>query len=468
VKMQAATLFVLVGVLSSVNGLIDLNVGTDVQLFEWSWPDVAYECENFLSKKGYRSVQVSPPTEHIQGSQWWTRYQPVTYTLTSRSGNEAQFKDMIHRCAAVNVSIVVDAVINHMAAGSGTGIAGSAYGSRQYPFYGPQDFHHNSNSVTSNCQVNDYTNKYNVQYCDLVGLPDLLTSSDYVQGQIAAYINKVASYGVKGIRIDAAKHQDANELAGITRRLPSSNFYIGTEVIGSAGEAVQPSMYYSIGQVTEFYFSDYLCDNVKVENKMQYLKTFGETWGLMPDKYAAVFMDNHDTQRNGRAQLTYKNGDLYTFANIFMLAWNYGNPRVMSSYYFTNTDMGPPSVGVSGGKNCMDNKNWVCEHRWGPIANMVAWRKTAKTSGVSNWQQGNANQIAFSRGNAFIALNRGSSTWTATLKTGLAAGTYCQIIGDTNADNIATCPTVTVDASGSATFTVKGLSAAAIHAGAKK
>jgi len=42
---------------------------------------------------------------------------------------------------------------------------------------------------------------------------------------------------------------------------------------------------------------------------------------MMPDQYAAVFMDNHDTQRNGRAQLTYKNGDLYTFANIFMLAW---------------------------------------------------------------------------------------------------------------------------------------------------
>ena len=112
---------------------------------------------------------------------------------------------MVTRCNAVNVSIIVDAVINHMAAGSGTGIAGSSYGSRSYPYYSPSDFHHNSNSDTSNCAVTDYTNKYNVQYCDLSGLPDLLTSSSYVQTQIVNYITSMISYGIKGIRIDAAK-----------------------------------------------------------------------------------------------------------------------------------------------------------------------------------------------------------------------------------------------------------------------
>jgi alpha-amylase len=111
----------------------------------------------------------------------------------------------------VNVGIVVDAVINHMAAGSGVGIAGSSFGNRQYKFYSPNDFHHNTNDIYHNCQVTNYKDKYNVQYCDLVGLPDLMTSSDYVQGQIAGYINKVAAMGVVGIRIDAAKHQDDGE-----------------------------------------------------------------------------------------------------------------------------------------------------------------------------------------------------------------------------------------------------------------
>ncbi len=55
--------------------------------------------------------QVSPPTENVVGWEptpgvkrpWWERYQPVSYTLTTRSGNEAQFQSMVNRCNAVGV-----------------------------------------------------------------------------------------------------------------------------------------------------------------------------------------------------------------------------------------------------------------------------------------------------------------------------------------------------------------------------
>src|SRR5690554_7512158 len=63
------------------------QAGAFVHLFEWTWSDVAQECENFLGPKGFSAVQVSPPQEHIQGSAWWTRYQPVSYQLNSRSGD---------------------------------------------------------------------------------------------------------------------------------------------------------------------------------------------------------------------------------------------------------------------------------------------------------------------------------------------------------------------------------------------
>ena len=89
----------------------------------------------------------------------------MTYNFVSRSGNETQFIDMVSRCNSAGVSIVVDAVINHMAAGSGTGVGGSSYGSRNYPFYSQQDFHHYDGNSNSNCQVNNYYDKYNVQYC---------------------------------------------------------------------------------------------------------------------------------------------------------------------------------------------------------------------------------------------------------------------------------------------------------------
>ena len=59
--------------------------------------------------------------EHIQGGQWWTRYQPVSYKLESRSGSRQQFISMVDRCKAAGVNIFVDAVINHMSGRDGAG-----------------------------------------------------------------------------------------------------------------------------------------------------------------------------------------------------------------------------------------------------------------------------------------------------------------------------------------------------------
>ena len=91
---------------------------------QWRWEDVALECEKYLGPMGYSAVQVSPATEDIGDfaagqsfPEWYTRYQPVSYKIISRSGSEAAFKDMVSRCRAVGVDIIVDVVLNHMAAG---------------------------------------------------------------------------------------------------------------------------------------------------------------------------------------------------------------------------------------------------------------------------------------------------------------------------------------------------------------
>ena len=105
-----------------------------VHLFEWDWPRVARECEEFLGPAGYAAVQVSPPQEHVEGPQWWTRYQPVSYQLVSRGGSREQFADAVARCRAVDVEIYVDAVINHMTGVyAGKGVAGSEFGEYEYP-----------------------------------------------------------------------------------------------------------------------------------------------------------------------------------------------------------------------------------------------------------------------------------------------------------------------------------------------
>lgn len=37
---------------------------------------------------------------------WWERYQPVSYNMTSRSGTDGQFVDMVERCNNAGVRSV--------------------------------------------------------------------------------------------------------------------------------------------------------------------------------------------------------------------------------------------------------------------------------------------------------------------------------------------------------------------------
>lgn len=451
-----------------------------VHLFEWKWTDVAQECETFLGPKGFAAVQISPPQEHaiVAGYPWWQRYQPVSYKLESRGGTRAQFIDMVNRCKAVGVDIYVDAVINHMTGvGSGTGSAGSTFSPYTYPgIYQSQDFHHCGRN--GNDDIQNYNDRYEVQNCELVNLADLDTGSSYVRGKLTAYLNDLMSLGVKGFRVDAVKHISATDMSAIFSGVNNSP-YIYQEVIGAAGEPIQPSEYTGIGDVSEFKYSTEI-SRVFLSGQLSWLQNFGTPWGFMGSDSAVVFTDNHDNQRGhggGGTIITHKNGTVYDLANVFMLAWPYGYPQVMSSYAFSNGDQGPPSDGGGTTKSIYTNGTpscfgeWVCEHRWRPIANMVAFRN--HTSGnffTSNWWSNGNNQIAFGRGDkGYVVINREGAALSRTFQTGMAAGTYCNVtVADFN-PTTGTCSggTITVNSAGQFTASVPANSALAIHVGAK-
>lgn len=440
---------------------------TFVHLFEWSWQDVAQECEDFLGPKGYAAVQVSPPNEHIQGSQWWTRYQPVSYQLESRGGSRGQFIDMVNRCKAVGVDIYVDAVINHMANGSGTGVAGSSYGNKSYPMFSAQDFH-------NTCKITSYNNRFEVQNCELVGLPDLNTSTTYVQDTVAGYLNDLSNIGVAGFRFDASKHMAVEDIQGVLSKVNGTPL-VFQEVIDQGGETISSSEYTSAGLVTEFKYTTKLGDTFK-NGKLSWLSNFGEGWGFMPSSSAVVFVDNHDNQRGhggGGNVITYEDGRLYDLANVFMLAYPYGYPKVMSSYdYHGDTDAGAPNVPVhnNGNIECF-NDNWKCEHRWSYIAGAVDFRNNTNDNWTTtNWWDNGNNQIAFGRGSSgFVAINKDDTNLTTTLNTEMTAGTYCNVLkGELSADaKSCSGETVTVNVDGSINANVGSMDAFAIHQGAK-
>ncbi|MEV6210231.1 alpha-amylase family protein [Kitasatospora sp. NPDC051914] len=429
-------------------------------LFEWRYASVAKECTATLGPKGYGYVEVSPPQEHIQGATWWTSYQPVSYKIAGRLGDTAAFKSMVSTCHAAGVKVVVDAVINHMSAGSGTGTGGTAYTKYDYPgYYQTQDFHSCRSPITN------YGDRSNVQNCELSGLADLNTGSDYVRSTIAGYLNNLISMGVDGFRIDAAKHMAAGDLAAIKAKLSNPGIYWAQEVIYGAGEAVQPNEYTGSGDVDAF-MGAYDLKRIFTSEKLAYLNNWGESWGAgyLPSANSRTFTDNWDTERNG-STLNYKYGSTYTLANVYMLAWPYGSPNVYSGYEFSDIDAGPPNGGTV---NACFSDGWKCQHKWRQIANMVGFRNAVTGTSVTNWWSNGNNAIAFGRGSkGYVAINRESTALTRTFQTALPAGTYCDVQhADPTSGGGCTGTTYTVNSSGTFTATVGAGDAIALYVGA--
>ena len=455
---------------------------TSVQMFEWSWNDLATECTQFLGPQGYGGIQISPPHAAKITGNWWDVYQPVNYVnLTSKMGTPAQLQSMINTCHAAGVRVYADVVVNQMAGDSGTATDGSTWNaaSLTYPYFSASDFH-----AACDIQASDYNSaagRSNVQNCRLVGLPDLNTESTYVRGQIANYMNALLALGVDGFRIDAAKHQAAASLqatmSAVKSAHPTTNqgeaIWVTQEIVPD-GEVIR-SDYFPIGTVNEFQFAYAMRDAWRDANgaspstiptMMGTWNNWGGTWGFVQPVNATVFVNNWDTERNGStldaSNYTGATNDTqgshrYDLANIFMLAQGYGEAQLHSGFRFTNQDQDRPSASPYSGGVAQINVNWDFIHRWGDIAPMVKFRSAAHGQAQQNWVTGNANQIAFGRGNVgFVALNNTTAAWTRSFYTGLPAGTYCNVVhGLKNAGGTACASdSVTVDASGNASITV--------------
>jgi alpha-amylase len=467
-----------------------------VHLFEWRWTDIANECVNVLGPAGFKAVQVSPPEEHsiTPTHDWSERYQPVSYSIArSRSGTEAEFRAMVSSCKAAGVDIIVDAVINHMTnfPDPGVGSNGTAYTKYSYPgLYTPADFH-------TPCTVTDYTSATNVQDCELLGLPDLNTGLASVRQKIAGYLIMLARLGVAGFRIDAAKHIQQVELDDILAMVdstmtadgkPTPYWYL--EVVGGgAGDALHPSDYFGeaygsggAADITEFTFVGVGDKFMNVGGQhISQLNPNGppgaqfsaEAWGMMPSDKAVVFLQNHDTQHN-TGTISYRDGDVFRLANVWMLAQPYGYPSILSSYAFLRTQensMGPPSdgdgwtlpVACAVSLETATDDQFICEHRDPSILHMVAFRKVVAGTDVNHWWDDGANAIAFSRGaKGFVAINRDGVALNATVTTGLPAGTYCDVLTGGKTGPTCARTSVVVDSNGKVQLSLGPNSAIAI------
>jgi alpha-amylase len=192
----------------------------------------------------------------------------------------------------------------------------------------------------------------------------------------------------------------------------------------------------------------------------------------MPSDKAVVFLQNHDTQH--QCGISYRDGDTFRVANVWMLAQPYGYPSILSSYAFDcplGNSMGPPSdangntnpVACAASLETATIGQWVCEHRDPYIRNMVRFRRVVAGTDVNHWWDNGANAIAFSRGDrGFVAINREGAAVAATIATGLPPGTYCDWLTGGLAGAACAGTSILVDASGAVQLSLPPASAIAI------
>lgn len=446
--------------------------GVIVTAFQQNWKSIAQECKTTYGPEGVKYVQVSPPNEHVKGTQWWTSYQPVSYKLKSKLGTENEFKSMIDTCKVAGVGIIADAVINHMTGAGDThteGVGGSQYSAAKEYFpdagYKKDDFHQDARNIEH------YNNAEEVWNRRLVGLLDLDTSKQHVRETLGKYFANLLKLGVAGFRIDAVKHISPTDMAAIKKAAADAahttpdKIWWMQETIGDPSEAkeIQPDQHLKEGEVNEFQYSYRLKSNFY--GSISNLKNI--TNGLVPSDKASIFVTNWDTPRENYVRtLTYKDGPRYELANAFMLGYPYGNPNIYSGYKFADghKDDGAPGATETSVPNvdCSPITGWQCTQRWTSIRGMVGFFNAVNGAQVTNWQESDNNNIAFSRaGKGFLAINNTPNAKKVLYTTDLPNGEYCNVYAAGN------CSKTVKVTDGKVAATIAPYSAIALHVDSK-
>lgn len=196
--------------------------------------------------------------------------------------------------------------------------------------------------------------------------------------------------------------------------------------------------------MSDYTFAEQIGAIFSRQQKLSMLKKWPSKWDLLPADKALIFVDNHLTERQvypngnpiGNLTLTAKDRKAYLMALCFMLATNYGTPRLLSSYEFISEDQGPPaddrkvikSPTISWNGQCSDG--FRCQHRWPEVQRMVQFKNVVAGGALNNWADNGVDQVAFCVGTrGFIAFNGYNlAKFDSVLQVCLPEGIYCDVI----------------------------------------
>lgn len=390
--------------------------------FNWRYADVEARAAAIQSA-GYKAVLVAPAYKSA-GSQWWARYQPQDYRVVHHPlGDTQAFKNMVNALKARGIHVYADILMNHMANESGQrpdlnypgasvlGLYGGnaayysgirLFGNLGSDFLGAGDF------GETRC-VADYNDVWQVQNWRLcggggdVGLPDLKGSS-YVIGQQQEYLRQLKTIGVKGFRIDAAKHMPMSHINGVLTADIKSGVYVFGEIITGAGAGagsleydrfLQPYLQNTDHAAYDFPLQTSIRNAFSLSGSMSNLVDPGAYGQALAGSRALTFTVTHDIPNNSGFRYALMDPTDETLAYAYLFGRNGGKPMV----YSDNNESG-------------DNR-WVNAYNRNDIKGMIRFHNAVQGNDMQMLSHGSCH-IVFRRGSlGIVGINKCGSTVNA-------------------------------------------------------
>lgn len=419
-RLLAAALLAALG--GTLGGIGNAHAEAILHAFNWRYADVQARADAIQSA-GYKAVLVAPAYKS-EGSQWWARYQPQDYRVIHHPlGDTTAFKNMINALNTRGVKVYADVLLNHMAneaaKRSDLNYPGSAvlstyagntnyyngiklFGDLRYNFLSGFDF------GEARC-ISNYTDVFQVQNWRLcggggdVGLPDLKNTS-YVVGQQQAYLNALKAMGVKGFRIDAAKHMPNAHINAVLTSAIKSGTYVFGEIITGAGAG---EIEYDRFLAPYLQQTDHSAYDFPLQNQIRSAFSFSGSMSQLVDPLAVgqalqgnralTFTVTHDIPNNSGFRYAIMDPTDETLAYAYIFGRNGGNPMV----YSDNNESG-------------DNR-WVNAYNRADIKGMIRFHNAAAGNDMQVLSHGSCH-IIFRRGNlGIVGINKCGSTVNASV-----------------------------------------------------
>lgn len=230
---------VLLALAFSLSGLLAGEVSSEppapviVQLFDWKFADIQRALPR-LHETGYTHLHLSPVQLSVENGKWWGKYQPIDYRVISGPlGDREGLCALAAAADALGIELMVDVVLNHMAAGDWVRVKKGELVAVRFPDFDEEDFHPFH-------PIENWEDEEEVRNHWLFGaLPDLKTESPQVREKLVTHLRDLQRCGVQSFRVDSARHIAPSDLQAIFAEVRPTGLLVG-EIAEDAVEVFAP------------------------------------------------------------------------------------------------------------------------------------------------------------------------------------------------------------------------------------